>query len=75
VRRNAFARALKGSGDLMVDLTDLVFADSSLIVDLAILAQRLRAGGRRLRLRDAQPQIERLIQLVGLDLQPGVELA
>jgi anti-anti-sigma factor len=74
LRRSAFARALKGSGDLVVDLTDLVFADSSLIFDLAILAQRLRAHGRRLLVRHAQPQIERLIQMVGLHLQPGIEL-
>jgi anti-anti-sigma regulatory factor len=59
----------------VVDLTDLAFADSSLICDLAILAQRLRAHGRRLRLRHAQPQIERLIQLVGLHRQPGIDFA
>lgn len=60
---------------MLVDLRELVFADSSLIFDLAILAQRMRAHGRRLRLRGAQPQIDRLIKLVGLHLQPGIELA
>jgi anti-anti-sigma regulatory factor len=60
---------------VLVDLRELVFADSSLIFDLAILAQRMRAHGRRLRLRGAQPQIDRLIKLVGLHLQPGIELA
>jgi anti-anti-sigma regulatory factor len=43
--------------------------------DLAILAQRLRAGGRRLLVRGAQPHIVRLIELVGLHRQPGVLLA
>ncbi len=59
---------------MVVDLKDLVFADFSLIFDLAILAQRMRARGRRVRLRNAQPQIARLIELVGLHLQPGIEL-
>ena len=59
----------------MVDLSALDFADSSLIFDLAILAQRMRGGGRRLQLSAAQPQIARLIELVGLHRQPGVDLA
>jgi anti-anti-sigma factor len=75
LRRGALARAIKGSGDVIVDLKDLAFADSSLIFDLAILAQRMRAHGRQLRLRGAQPQIARLIELAGLHLQPGIELA
>jgi len=75
IRRRAFARALKGSGDLVVDLSELAFADSSLIFDLAILGQRTRAQGRRMWLRNAQPHIARLIELVGLDRQPGVELS
>jgi anti-anti-sigma regulatory factor len=74
-RRRAFARALKASGDLVVDLSELVFADSSLIFDLAVLAQRTRSQGRCLSVRDAQPQITRLIEMVGLDRQPGVQMA
>jgi anti-anti-sigma regulatory factor len=35
----------------------------------------MRAHGRRLLLRGAQPQIARLIELAGLHLQPGIELA
>ena len=72
LRRGAFARALKATGDIVVDLSQLVFADASLTFDLAILAQRLRKQGRRLLLRDAQPQITRLFELVGLNSQPGV---
>jgi anti-anti-sigma factor len=74
IRRRAFARALKASGDLVVDLSELAFADSSLIFDLAVLAQRTRSQGRCLRLRDARPHIARLIELVGLDRQPGVQI-
>jgi anti-anti-sigma regulatory factor len=72
LRRGAFARAVKATGDVVVDLSQLVFADASLTFDLAILAQRLRKQGRRLLLRDAQPQITRLFELVGLNSQPGV---
>jgi anti-anti-sigma regulatory factor len=42
------------------------------MVDLAVLAQRLRAEGLAVRLRRPQPQIRKLIELVGLDRQPAV---
>ena len=72
LRRGAFARAVKTTGDVVVDLSQLVFADASLTFDLAILAQRLRKQGRRLLLRDPQPQVAKLFELVGLSSQPGV---
>jgi len=74
-RRTALARALKVHADLVVDLTDLRFADASLMVDLATLALRLRQNGRRLLLRGPQPHIRRLIEMVGLHRQPGVAFA
>ena len=46
-----------------------------MIVDLACLAQRLRAQGRTLWLAGAQPHIRRLIESVGLDRLPAVRLA
>jgi anti-anti-sigma regulatory factor len=58
----------------VVDLTELVFADSSLMIDLAMLARRLRASGRLILLRGPQPQIRTLIELVGLHRLPGVKL-
>ena len=42
------------------------------MLDLAVLAQRLRAEGLAVRLRRPQPQIRTLIELVGLDRQPAV---
>ncbi len=57
-----------------MDLSDLNFADSSVIVDLACLAQRLRAHGRTLWLSGARPHIRRLIESVGLDRLPAVRL-
>jgi anti-anti-sigma regulatory factor len=67
-------RAIKSPGDVVADLSDLAFADSSLMLDLAALARRLRTRDRQLRLRGAQPQIKVLIELVGLHRLPGVAL-
>jgi anti-anti-sigma factor len=55
-----------------VDLTGLTFADSSLMLDLVMVARRLRQAGRTMRVCGAQPQIGRLIELVGLDRLPSV---
>jgi anti-anti-sigma regulatory factor len=44
------------------------------MVDLAVLARRLRACDAAVALCGAQPQILRLIELVGLHRLPGVEL-
>ena len=59
---------------MIVDLSELRFADSSVIVDLACLAQRLRAEERTLWLAGAQPHIRRLIEAVGLHRLPAVRL-
>lgn len=71
-RRTALSRALASKSDVVVDLTELTFADSSLILDLAIVARRLRRTGRIMRLRDPQPQVMRVIDVVGLNRLPGV---
>jgi anti-anti-sigma factor len=75
-RRHPLSRALcAASTDLVVDLTELRFADASLMLDLAMIARRLRRAGRKLVLHGAQPPIQRLIELVGLDRLPGVHVA
>jgi anti-anti-sigma factor len=71
-RRRPISTALRATRDVIVDLSELDFADSSLIIDLAVLAQRLRARGRTLSLRNPKPHIKRLIELVGLHRQPSV---
>jgi len=73
-RRSALVRAFRSETDVTVDLSGLVFADASLMLDLAMLARRLRAHGAAILLRDAQPQIRTLIELVGLHRLPGVRL-
>ena len=73
-RRRPLSAALQATRDVIVDLSELRFADSSVIVDLAVLAQRLRAHGRTLWLAGAQPHIRRLIETVGLDRMPAVRL-
>jgi anti-anti-sigma regulatory factor len=59
---------------VIVDLSDLRFADTSVIIDLACLAQRLRAQGRMLWLSGAQPNVRTLIETVGLHRLPAVRL-
>jgi anti-anti-sigma regulatory factor len=53
-------------------MRELTFADSSLMLDLAIIARRLRITGRSLHLRNAQPQVWRVIEMVGVHRLPGV---
>jgi anti-anti-sigma factor len=74
IRRPALSRALRAGGTVLVDLHDLVFADPSLVVDLAMVARRLRQAGGELLIRGAQPQIQRLIEVVGLHRMPNVTL-
>ena len=59
---------------MIVDLSELRFADTSLMIDLACLAQRLRAQGRMLWLNGAQPNIRALIEAMGLHRLPAVQL-
>jgi anti-anti-sigma factor len=73
-RRRSLSAALGASRDIVVDLSGLRFADASFMVDLAVLAQRLRVEGRSLRLRGPQPHVARLIELMGLHRQPAVRL-
>jgi anti-anti-sigma regulatory factor len=67
-------RAFGAQSDVVVDLSELVFADTSLMLDLAMLARRIRIRDRVILLRGAQPQILTLIELVGLHRLPGVRL-
>jgi len=66
--------AFRAQSDVVVDLSDLDFADTSLMVDLAMLSNRLRRRDRTLLLRGAKPQVMYLIELVGLHRLPGVRL-
>ncbi len=66
------SRALAVQRDLVVDLSELAFADPTLMLDLAMVARRLRQAGLGMTLRGAQPQIHRLIEMVGLHRLPSV---
>jgi anti-anti-sigma regulatory factor len=72
MRRRPLSAALMATRDVSVELAELRFADPSLMLDLAVLAQRLRAQGQALLLRGPQPHIRTLIELVGLDRLPSV---
>jgi anti-anti-sigma factor len=71
-RRRALSCALGSPTDLVVDLGGLVFADASLMLDLAMVARRLRKAGRRMLVRGAQPQIRTLLEATGLHRLDGV---
>ena len=73
-RRRPISVALRATRDVIVDLSELRFADSSVIVDLACLAQRLRARGVTLWLAHPQPNIRTLIETVGLHRLPAVRI-
>ena len=73
-RRRPLSAALRATRDVIVDLSELRFADSSLMLDFAVLAQRLRAQGWSLCLRNPQPHVKRLSELVGLHRLPGVRV-
>jgi anti-anti-sigma factor len=68
------SRALTTQSDVQVDLSDLRFADTSLVLDLMMVARRLRQQGCAMVLRDPQPQIWRLIELTGLNRLPSVQI-
>jgi anti-anti-sigma regulatory factor len=74
LRRQAFSQAISAPADVLVDLSALAFADPSLMLDLAMLARRLRKAGRKLLLQGAQPDIEALIAYVGLHRLSGVQI-
>jgi anti-anti-sigma regulatory factor len=65
---------MRAGTDVVVDLSELAFADSSLMLDLGVLARRLRVEQRTLHLMAPRPQVMRLIELVGLSRLPGVKL-
>ena len=75
LRRQALSQALRAPSDVVVELAELAFADPSLMLDLVMVARRLRKAGRELTLRGAQPDISVLIVYVGLHRLPGVNIA
>ena len=65
---------MKAHADIVADLSELSWADVSLMLDFVTLARRLRVQGLELVLRHPQPQIAALLELVGLDRVPSVRI-
>lgn len=59
---------------MTVDLRQLAFTDTSLMVDLAMLSNRVRRRDGQLRLLGPKPQIMSMIEEVGLHRLPGVRI-
>ena len=74
LRRRALSRALTSGEDVRVDLSGLDFADATLMVDLAMVAGRLRHVGGRMVVCGAAPHIHTLIEHVGLHRLPSVSV-
>jgi anti-anti-sigma regulatory factor len=53
-------------------MSDLHFADTSLMLDLAMVARRLRKAGATMHISGAKPQVQTLIELMGLHRLPSV---
>ena len=75
LRRRALSQALCAQADVVADLSELAFADPSLMLDFAMLARRLRKAGRKLTLQGARRDIGVLIEYVGVHRLPGIEVA
>jgi len=65
-------RALRAQTNVTVDLSELAFADASVMLDLAVVARRLRTKGRGILVCGAQPQVMAVIRHVGLHRLPAV---
>jgi len=63
----AIAEATSRRLDLTVDLRDVPFMDSHTAKLFARTADDLRLSGRRLRIVDAQPVVQRLFVILALD--------
>ena len=74
LRRRALSQALHAPTNVIVDVSGLAFADPSLMLDLAMLARRLRKSGLRLLIHDPQPDIKALIEYVGMHRLSGVQV-
>jgi anti-sigma B factor antagonist len=53
-------------GDLVLDLAEVTFIDSAGMRALLILREGLTARGRGLRVSNTTPEVQRLLDLVGL---------
>ena len=67
LRESLEALVAEGSTRVIVDLTDVGFADSSAVAVLVGALKLLRAAGGDLVLKDPQPAVLRVMKLTGLD--------
>ncbi len=66
--------ALPADGDLVLELDELIFIDSSGVRALVTIAGMLRSG-RRLVLADPTPAVRRVLDLVGIEeAAAGIEV-
>ena len=66
LRKHATDAAALTPGDLVLDLAEVTFIDSSGVRVLVQLHEQARAEGRSLLLRGVQDEVRRLLDLVGV---------
>lgn len=65
--RDALFRAVDGPGDVVLDVSDVVFCDASTLAVLVNARNRARARGGRLVVRHPPPAMRRVIDVTRLD--------
>lgn len=69
--QRAIGPGLDGTGQLVLDLTDLTFIDSMGVRTLALLSHRVGGG---LALRYPQDAVSRVLEMLQFDVMPGVRI-
>jgi len=67
----ALQALMPASGDVILDLSGLEYLDSSGIRVLVNLVRPLSESGRSFVLTSPQPNVRRVLEIVGLDRAPG----
>jgi len=65
--------ALPGDADVVADLAEVTFLDSTGLAALAVSHRRLAADGHKLIVRNPRPMIRRVIEITGLDTVIPIE--
>ena len=68
------AATVSGSGDVVVEMSEVEFIDSFGLGVLVDATERLRSAGRDLRLRSVPPKVLRLLELTSLERYLRVDL-
>src|SRR5437762_2095832 len=69
----ALLEAVPLASELMIDLTEVSFMDSSAVKVIAWASTRMQQRGARTVLRNPQPEVDKLLRLLGADRLSTIE--